>query len=171
MILIAVTTQVSAHEEWPDTNDTLWAYLVEGLKQFPFPSDRYKLIGNTHLVTLRGYTIAKCHQLYKDQECIRFYLVTSEGKDAAITVILPESEARRVLFMHEIWPDIGRYVNWNPVIVVSLFSAEGIGPENPTIYHPNDMILVGRFYFHNARDDSQKSYYHFERYPHPHNPH
>ncbi|MDP3726049.1 MAG: hypothetical protein Q8R36_02530 [bacterium] len=172
MISVVFTTQVFAHEKWPNTERP---HLSEGLKQFPFLLSGQKLVGNVHLVTLRGYGQQGCPQAYKDRECVRFDLVTSEGKDTEVIIILPESEAHRVLFMHEISPDIGKYVGWNPVMLIPILHEQVFASEFPTIYHSHYIGLIGRFYYH-MTDASFKGHYnfdtghyHFERYPH--NPH
>ncbi|MDP3726050.1 MAG: hypothetical protein Q8R36_02535 [bacterium] len=152
MASIIFATQVSAHEEW---HDTAFTDFSEGLKQFPLV---LRLRGAEHLVTLQNWKPQECPQEEQYRICVRFNLVTHEGKDTEIDVILPESEAQRVLFMHEMAPNIGKYVSWNTVILFSPHD-EIFGQ---TYYHINEMMLMGRFYFRGK--DSIKDKYHFERY-------
>lgn len=159
MGLIAFTELASAHEEWPDTTHT---YLAEGLKQFSY---RFQLTGNHHLATLRGWGQNECPQLHTGRVCVRFDLVTHEGKNTEITVILPESEAHRVIFIHEISPDIGKYRFWNPVLLLPIYYDQVFAPEFPTIYQSHEIDLIGRFYVHGAAKSAEKDHYHFESYP------
>lgn len=128
VIIISITATVQAQQS-ADGYD----YFVKALLQFPYP---YKLSGDQHLGTLRGFDIPE------DEDCgyIEMYIITRDNKLTDIKVV--GDKIQLAIFMHELDPFTGKYKFWNPVILFP--STAKLPPLG--IYSIWDVDIVGRFF-------------------------
>lgn len=129
-------TLVSGQER----SKTGYPFLVNGLRQFPYP---YRLVGQQRLGTrVSSEGIMNCGENYtKELQCAGLYIVTKEDEEIYIRVL--GNEIQMALFMNEIWPDTGKYKFWYPAILFPRARSKILDGND---YFIHEVDVVGRFF-------------------------